>query len=164
MRSRSCDADDSCSEPAGRKESMYVEYRQFQDTYVIRMDRGEEVVASLTAFCEQEGIKLASVEALGAADHVVIGLYDVGTRQYHRHTFDGPMEITSLLGNVSAKDGKTYLHLHINLCREDMSVIGGHLNECRISATCEMFVRKLDGTVERKLDEAVTGLNLYEFL
>ena len=141
-----------------------MEYRQFQDTYVIRMDRGEEVVASLTAFCEQEGIKLASVEALGAADHVVIGLYDVGARQYHRHTFDGPMEITSLLGNVCAKDGKTYLHLHINLCREDMSVIGGHLNECCISATCEMFVRKLDGTVERKLDEAVTGLNLYAFL
>ena len=60
--------------------------------------------------------------------------------------------------------GETYLHLHINLCREDMSVIGGHLNECRVSATCEMFVRKLEGAVERKLDEAVTGLNLYKFL
>ena len=33
-----------------------------------------------------------------------------------------------------------------------------------ISATCEMFVRKLDGVVERKLDEDVTGLNLYQFL
>ena len=123
---------------------------------------------------EEESVKLcgyqlfesdiASVEALGAADHVVIGLYDVEAKQYHRHTFDEPMEITSLLGNVSTKDGETYLHLHINLCRADMSVIGGHLNECRISATCEMIVRKLDGTVERKLDEAVTGLNLYEFL
>ena len=123
-----------------------MEYRQFQDTYVIRMDRGEEIVASLSAFCEQEGVKLASVEALGAADHAVIGLYDVGAR------------------HVSTKDGRTYLHLHINLCRADMSVIGGHLNECRISATCEMFVRRLDGVVERKLDEAVTGLNLYEFL
>ena len=141
-----------------------MEYRRFQDTYIIRMDRGEEIVTALTAFCNQEGVRLASVEALGAADHVVIGLYDVGAKQYHRHSFDEPMEITSLLGSVSKKDGETYLHLQINLCREDMSVIGGHLNECRISATCEMIVRKLDGTVERKLDEAVTGLNLYEFL
>lgn len=141
-----------------------MEYRRFQDTYVIRMDRGEEVAASLTAFCRQEGVKLASVEALGAADRVVIGLYDVAAKQYHRHTFEEAMEITSLLGSVSTKEGEPYLHLHINLCRADMSVIGGHLNECRISATCEMIVRVLDGTVERKLDEAVTGLNLYEFL
>ncbi len=141
-----------------------MEYRKFQDTYVIRIDRGEEVVDSLTAFCRQEGVKLASVEALGAADRVVIGLYDVAAKQYHRQTFEEPMEITSLLGSVSTKDGEPYLHLHINLCRADMSVIGGHLNECRISATCEMIVRVLDGRVERKLDEAVTGLNLYEFL
>ena len=141
-----------------------MEYRRFHDTYVIRMDRGEEIISTLTEFCRKESVKLGSVEALGASDHVVVGLYDVGTREYHKATFDEPMEITSLLGNISTKDGETYLHLHINLCREDMSVIGGHLNECRISATCEMFVRKISGTVERKHDTAVTGLNLYEFL
>lgn len=141
-----------------------MEYRKFNDTYVVRMDRGEEIISSLTSFCQKEQIKLGTVEALGASDHVVIGLYDVAARQYHKHSFDGPMEITSLLGNISTKEGETYLHLHINLCREDMSVIGGHLNECRVSATCEMFVRKLEGAVERKLDEAVTGLNLYRFL
>ena len=141
-----------------------MEYRLFNDTYVIRMDRGEEIISSLTEFCRAEHVTLGAVEALGAADHVLIGLYDVGARQYHKHSFDEPMEITSLVGSISTKDGEPYLHLHINLCREDMSVIGGHLNECRISATCEMFVRKLDGRVERRLDEAVTGLNLYEFL
>ena len=141
-----------------------MDYRKFKDTYVIRMDRGEEILSALTELCRKEKITLGSVSALGAADHAVIGLYDVGARQYHRHTFDEPMEITSLVGSISTKEGEPYLHLHINLCREDMSVIGGHLNECRISATCEMIVRQLDGVVERKLDEAVTGLNLYEFL
>ena len=141
-----------------------MDYRKFNDTFVVRMDRGEEILSALTELCGKEQIRLGSVSALGAADHAVIGLYDVGARQYHRHTFDGPMEITSLLGSISVKDGEPYLHLHINLCREDMSVIGGHLNECRISATCEMIVQQIDGIVERKLDEAVTGLNLYEFL
>ena len=141
-----------------------MQYRNFDNTYVIRMDRGDEIISSLTALCEAENISLGSVEALGAADHAVIGLYDVEARQYHKLTFDEPMEITSLLGSVSTKEGKPYLHLHINLCREDMSVIGGHLNECRISATCEMIVRKIDGIVERKLDVKTTGLNLFEFV
>ena len=64
----------------------------------------------------------------------MIGLYHVDFRHYRKHTFEDPMEITSLLDNISAKDGEPYLHLHINLCRDDMSVIVGHLNECRISA------------------------------
>lgn len=145
------------------KKVRKMDYRQYDDTYVIRIDRGEEILSALTDFCKKEKITLGSVEALGAADHVVIGLYDIAQRQYHQHTFDRPMEITSLLGSISTKDGEPYLHLHINLCREDMSVIGGHLNECRISATCEMFVRRIDGVVGRKLDDAVTGLNLYAF-
>ena len=140
-----------------------MEYRSFGDTYILRLDRGEEILSSLAAFCRTEGISLGSVEGLGAADHAVVGLYDVAARQYHKHSFDEPMEITSLLGNVSTKDGENYLHLHINLCREDMSVVGGHLNECRISATCELFVRRLEGRVERRPDTEGTGLNLYHF-
>ena len=141
-----------------------MDYRKFDDTYVIRMDRGEEIVAALTDFCLKEAVDLGSVQALGASDRAVVGLYDVGTREYHKRTFEEPMEITSLVGSISTKGGEPYLHLHINLCREDMSVVGGHLNECRISATCEMIVRKIKGRVERKLDEDVTGLNLYDFL
>ena len=140
-----------------------MEYRRFSDTYVLRLERGEEVISSLESFCRQEKIVLGSVEGLGASDRAVIGLYDVSERVYHKTEFTEPMEITSLLGNISQKDGEVYLHLHITLGRADSSVIGGHLNECRISATCELFVRALPGTVERRLD-GETGLNLYRFL
>ena len=140
-----------------------MEYRRFQDTYVVRLDRGEEIVASLTRLCEQEDIRLGSVTALGAADHAVIGLYNVTEKQYHKTQLDEAMEITSLVGNITRKDGEVYLHLHINLCNEKMQVYGGHLNECRISATCEMVVQRLDGEVGR-LQDPVTGLNLFRFL
>ena len=69
-----------------------MEYRKFNDTYVIRMDRGEEVMTALAAFCEKEDIRLASIEALGATDHAVVGLYDVATRAFHKQVFDEPME------------------------------------------------------------------------
>ncbi|MBQ9827664.1 MAG: DNA-binding protein [Lachnospiraceae bacterium] len=141
-----------------------MEYRRFGDTYVVRLQKGEEIASSLAELCRNEGIKLAAVEGIGAADHLVIGLYDVGTRVYHKTEFNGPMEITSLLGNVSRKDGEVYLHLHINVCDTEMNVIGGHMNECRIGATGEIFIREIPGEVERLLDEEETGLNLYRFL
>jgi len=140
-----------------------MEYRKFDDTYIIRMDRGEEIVSSLTAFCLQEKVQLATVEAIGAADHAVIGLYNVEERKYCQSVFDEPMEIICLGGNVSEKDGQPYIHLHIALCNEQKQMIGGHLNACRIAATCEMALRLVHGHVGRQLDEEVTGLNLYRF-
>ena len=41
-------------------------------------------------------------------------------------------------------------------------VFGGHLNRSVVSATCEMVVDVLDGTVDRAYDP-VTGLNLFKF-
>ena len=41
---------------------------------------------------------------------------------------------------------------------------GEEVNECRIGATGEVVVRTLPGTVERLLDEKVTGLNLFKFV
>ena len=44
-----------------------MEYRKFADTYVIRLDKGEEIISSLQAICEKENIRLGSVEGIGAA-------------------------------------------------------------------------------------------------
>ena len=139
-----------------------MDYRKFGNTYVIRMDRGEEIVRTLTDFCKKENVTLGSVDALGAADHAVIGLYDVETREFHKKTFDEPLEISSLHGNISTMNGEIYLHLHINLCDENMSIHGGHLVACRISGTCELTVTVLEGQVGRAYDEE-TGLNLFDF-
>ena len=139
-----------------------MEYRRFNDTYVVRMDRGEEIMGTLTDLCEQEGIRLASVAAIGAVDRAVVGLYDVGEKVYHKKEFREPMELTGLLGTVTEKDGKPYLHLHATLCDANMLSHGGHVNELYISATCEMILRLLPGEVGRRLDET-TGLNLFDF-
>jgi predicted DNA-binding protein with PD1-like motif len=139
-----------------------MEYRRFNDTYVIRMDRGEEVLTTLTGIWEQEGVRLAAVSAIGAADRAVVGLYDVGEQVYHKKEFREPMEIASLLGTVSEKNGKPYLHLHATLCDASMQTHGGHVNELWISVTCEMILRLLPGEVGRRLDE-VTGLNVFDF-
>ena len=140
-----------------------MEYRRFKDTLIVRIDRGEEITEQLRAVAEQEQIKLASVEALGAVDDFTVGVYNVEERQYHANRFQGSFEIVSLTGTVSTMDGAFYQHLHMSAGDGKGAVFGGHLNAARVSATCEMVVRVIDGQVERKRDPEV-GLNLFHFL
>ncbi len=138
-------------------------YKIFGDTIVVRIDRGEEIVQSVKTICNKENVRLAGITAIGAVDHVVVGLYRVGEKKYYSNTLDGEREMTSLIGNVTTKDGEVYLHLHANFADSDGHVVGGHLNEAVVSATCELFIHTVKGSVERRADE-ITGLNLFELM
>ena len=83
-----------------------MEYRKFNDTYVVRLARGEEILTQVMKLCRDEDIKLAAVEGIGAADRVVMGLYNVEEKVYHKTELKGEMEVTSILGNVTEKDGE----------------------------------------------------------
>ncbi|MCI8660481.1 MAG: DNA-binding protein [Lachnospiraceae bacterium] len=139
-----------------------MEYKKFGNHYVMRVDPGEEILEKIGELCRKEEIRLGSAVGLGACDRAVVGLFDTGNKVYKKKELTGPMEITSMVGNISAKDGETYLHFHVNLCDEEMRVSGGHMNACYVSATAEITVTKLEGALERKMDEEI-GLNLYQF-
>ena len=139
-----------------------MDYRRFGDTYVVRLDRGEEVLAGLTELCRREDVRLASVEGIGAVDHAEVALYDVPTRTFFKKQFDEPMEISQLSGTVTRRDGAPYLHLHATLCDRELTAHGGHVQALNISATCEIVLRLIPGEVGRMTDEK-TGLNLFRF-
>ena len=136
-----------------------MKYRKSGDTYLVRIDLDEEIMQSLKALCEQEDIRLARVEAIGASNHAVIGVYDLQEQAYHREELDGFMEITSLAGNVTRMDGEVYLHLHGTMADRNNTVHGGHVIEMRVGATCEMFVTVLPGEAGRARDDRL-GINL----
>lgn len=140
-----------------------MEYKKMDENhYVIRIDKEEEILQELSSFCKKENIFAGYVTGLGASKYVKIGLFDTQAKQYISKEYQGPMEITSLLGNISRKDGEVYLHFHINLCDESLQVIGGHLNACVIGATCELYLTAFSEPVEREFHEEI-GLNLYKF-
>lgn len=139
-----------------------MEYRKFDDTYVVRLNKCEEVIESLKQLCKNENIELAEITGLGASDLVEIGVFNVNTKEYNTKVFEGMFEITSLVGNVTRKDSEVYLHIHINFGDQDGIVKGGHLVKSRISATSEIIVRKINGNVGRKLSYEI-GLNLLKF-
>ena len=140
-----------------------MEYRKFSQGYVLRLDPGEEIVSSLTRLVEQEGVTLATVSALGAANDVTIGIFNTWEKQYHSWRFQGDYEISALVGNVTRQEGKPYLHLHITIGNPVTGKVhAGHLTACTISATLELFLQVWDGEVGRKFSDTV-GLNLLEF-
>lgn len=139
-----------------------MDYKRFDNTYFLRIDKGEEILAQLRAMCEAEHIKLATVQALGAVDDFTVGVFYTGEKQYHANHFAGTYEIVSLTGTVTTKDGEFYAHLHMSAGDDKGLVVGGHLNEAHVSATCEMVVTALPGTVERAFNGDV-GLNLFKF-
>ncbi len=139
-----------------------MEYSQFGSKYVVRFDKGEEVVATLTTFCKEQGIKLGSVRAIGAANEIKLGLFNTSEKNYHATTLTGDYEITSITGNISTLNKEVYLHLHITVSNHDLQVYGGHLNSVVISATCEMIIDVIEGEVDRAFSEEI-GLNLLRF-
>ena len=139
-----------------------MEYRRFGNTIVARIDRGEEILDKLHELAEKEHIKLASVQALGATNDFTVGVFNTETRQYAANRFTGSFEIVSLVGTVNTMDRQFYAHLHMSAGNEKGEVFGGHLNRAVVSATCEMVLHLIDGTVDRRFD-ADTGLNLFRF-
>ena len=139
-----------------------MEYRVFGKTVVARIDRGEEILDKLHELAEKEHIKLASVQALGATNDFTVGVFNTETRQYAANRFTGSFEIVSLVGTVNTMDRQFYAHLHMSAGNEKGEVFGGHLNRAVVSATCEMELHLIDGTVDRRFD-ADTGLNLFRF-
>lgn len=141
---------------------MY-EYKQVADgRYVLSIKNHQEILEALGAFCAEKNILAGEVRGLGAVSGATFRFLDPATKKYVDQAFDEQMEITALVGNISEKDGKPYLHVHLTCGRRDYSCVGGHLLCARINGACELVVDKWDAPVGRRVDDE-TGLNLYKF-
>lgn len=139
-----------------------MEYRKFDHTYIVRMDPGEEILEQVKVLALQEGIRLASVQALGAVNDFTVGVFKTDEKKYYANSFQGSYEIVSLTGTINTMDGQFYCHLHMSAGDDKGQVVGGHLNRAVVSATCEMVITAIDGSVDRAFSEEV-GLNLFTF-
>ena len=139
-----------------------MEYKRFEDTVFLRVDPGEDIAEKVLETAKKENICLASVSGLGAVKEIEIGVFDYKEKKYYPRTITGVFEITSLVGTLTTKDGDPYLHLHISCGEMDGSVVGGHLNRAIVSATGEIVIRIINGTVNRSFSDEI-GLNLFYF-
>ena len=139
-----------------------MEYRRFNNTIVARIDKGEEILEQIKAIALKEQIKLANINALGATNDFTVGVFKTAEKKYYSNTFKGDFEIVSLTGTINTMNNEFYTHIHMSAGDAEGKVFGGHLNRAIVSATCEMVINIIEGTVDRYADEEI-GLNLFKF-
>ena len=126
---------------------------------VLRFDLGEEVAESLKKFLAEEQIFTSVFSAIGACSLAELAYFNLETKKYENQIFEEDLELVSLTGNSSMLNGEVALHSHAVFSRSNFSTLGGHVVRFVVSATCEMFLIKLDGKMQRKLDDK-SNLNL----
>ena len=129
-----------------------VKKNEVSEVLVIKLEKGEDLLEALSSIVKKKNIKAGFFTGIGALNKVRMGIFAEG--KYKEINMEGELEIVSLLGNVSLKDGKPFVHAHIIVSRRDGAAFGGHLLPGSIiSVTCEIFLVKLKEPLERKFDE-----------
>jgi predicted DNA-binding protein with PD1-like motif len=140
-----------------------MEYTKVGSRYVLRLDKGEEVITTLLDFLKKEDIRLGRVWALGGMENVTLGLLRKSDMQFARRSFNQGMEIASFFGTITEKDNQPYLHAHTVVTDENMQAYGGHLFEGYVFPTMEVMVDVIEGGhVGRALDSD-TGIFIMDF-
>ncbi|MBF0426318.1 MAG: DNA-binding protein [Magnetococcales bacterium] len=126
-----------------------------------RLSHDGDLLAELTRLCRERGITAGWISAIGAVKRARVGFYDQVARQYCFLDLDLPLEITNLTGNVSLKDGETFVHAHVTFADDAGRAFGGHLAPGTILFAGEVLIRSFATTAFQRDLDAETGLFLW---
>jgi hypothetical protein len=116
---------------------------------VIRFDKGERFPDALSNYCRESGLQSGIVlGGIGMLSETTIGRYDGST--YETTVLKDSLEVLSLQGNISMKEGEPFIHLHVSLADHDFTARGGHLFEATVSMVIELAVMELTPGMHRK--------------
>jgi uncharacterized protein len=120
----------------------------------VRIERGADLLRSLNDAAAELGFDAATLQLLGAVERLAVAYYNQKAKQYENHVHDAPHEISGGVGNVSLKDGKPFVHIHLTGSGADGNTVAGHLTDGTRVFLIEAYFRKLDGPApERELDD-----------
>ena len=120
---------------------------------------GMSLTDEILRIARKERIKTARVEAIGGVDRLKLAYFNHRTKKYEEHEYNEFLEVTGMLGNITQKDGKPFLHAHCTFGRRDMSVIGGHLISATVFPLMEVVITPTRNRATRRFDEKL-GLDV----
>jgi uncharacterized protein len=141
-----------------------VSWRECRDgrRFILRIPPGSRLVEQLLSFAAEVQLKHGVlVSAIGSVRDVTFSDIQAGARlpitepRMPVHTLEGPLDLLGVTGNlVPGAGGGVDPHLHITAAKSNGEVVGGHLFEAQVFATCEVLLTEyiVEG-VERQRSE-----------
>jgi predicted DNA-binding protein with PD1-like motif len=129
-----------------------------------RLTHGADLIDEILGVAGEHHIELAHCWAIGAVKRARLAYYDQDGKAYWEFAIDRHLEIVSLIGNVSLRDGRPAVHAHAAFADDEGRMFGGHLAAgCEIFA-CELLLVEFSGDLLERQHDEVTGLYLWRGL
>lgn len=126
---------------------------------IYKLEKGASLVDEILKIAKNERIRTARVEAIGGLGKATLAYFNHKEKKYEEHAYNEFVELTSLLGNITTKDGKPFLHAHCTIAKRDQTVLGGHLVSAVVFPLAELVITPTKNKAKRKFDEQL-GLNV----
>ena len=140
----------------------FIKYVKPSKIFMGSIEHNSDLLEGITRICAEKNIHLGRVEAIGSVKKARLGFYNQQEQKYHYIDFSEPLEILSLIGNISLKDDKPFVHAHVALSDDKGNALGGHLSPGTIVFACEVIIYTFDGPEFRRGFNDETGLPLWE--
>ena len=137
-----------------------MKFRMEKSKAYMTLSKGDNINKTFESFAEVKGVGCAWLNGIGALENPEIGYYSLEDKSYHRKTFKGEYELTSLIGNITLKEGKPFSHTHITFSDTEFRVFGGHLFNANITAAGEFIMQFGSDEINREMNAEI-GLPLW---
>ena len=137
-----------------------MKFRMEKSRAYMTLAKGDNINKTFESFAEVKGVGCAWLNGIGALENPEIGYYSLEDKSYHRKTFKGEYELTSLIGNITLKEGKPFSHTHITFSDTEFRVFGGHLFNANITAAGEFIMQFGSDEINREMNAEI-GLPLW---
>ncbi len=137
-----------------------MKFRMDKSRAYMTLAKGDNINKTFESFAEVKGVGCAWLNGIGALENPEIGYYSLEDKSYYRKTFKGEYELTSLIGNITLKEGKPFSHTHITFSDTEFRVFGGHLFNANITAAGEFIMQFGNDEINREMNAEI-GLPLW---
>ena len=137
-----------------------MKFRMDKSRAYMTLAQGDNINETFESFAKVKGVGCAWLNGIGALENPEIGYYSLEDKSYYRKTFKGEYELTSLIGNITLKEGKPFSHTHITFSDTEFRVFGGHLFNANITAAGEFIMQFGSDEINREMNAEI-GLPLW---
>ena len=144
-----------------------MDYRKFDKTYYIRVDKGEEIISAILEVCKKEKITSAVYNGIGGCSEAEIQTFIPEKGEFETRSLSGMLELVNMTGNIMCdENGEIFHHTHGAFAfKKDGAhlVSGGHLKCATVLYTAEIELRPVIGGEIKKKFDPETGTGFWSF-